>query len=120
MKFRWSTLLVRNMEESLRFYRDVLGLEAAVRESPMPGLEIAFLGTGETQLELVCSGESAKATAGDAVSLGFEVDSLDNALSLVREKGIPILLGPVSHPGVKYFFIQDPNGLKLQLKEIVK
>ncbi len=120
MKYCWSTLLVRDMDASLAFYTDVLGLTVASRTSAMPGLEIAFLETGETQIELVCNTEAKDAAAGDAVSWGFEVDSLDDALAMVREKGIPIHLGPVVHPNVKYFFILDPDGLKIQLKETIK
>ncbi len=117
MKFCWTTLLVKNLEESLKFYTEVIGLEIASRFSPVPGTEIAFLGKGETQIELVCNAESANAVVGDAVSYGFDVPSLDDALKMVREKGIPLLSGPTEHPTVKYFFIQDPNGLKIQLKQ---
>lgn len=117
MKFCWSTLLVKNMEESLRFYQEVIGLEVVSRFNAMPGLEIAFLGTGETQIELVCNEQSRSAVVGDAVSWGVEVDSLDVALTLVKEKGIPIHSGPFIHPNVKFFFILDPNGLKIQLKQ---
>jgi lactoylglutathione lyase len=108
------------MEESLRFYTEVLGLKLAVRFNAMPGLEISFLGTGETQIELVCNAEAPNAVVGDAVSWGFEVPSLDEALRIVKEKGIPIHSGPVVHPNVRYFFILDPNGLKIQLKQTIK
>lgn len=119
MKFCWSTLMVKNMEESLAFYTDVIGLELAARFTAMPGLEIAFLGTGDTQIELVCNEESANAVVGDAVSYGFDVESLDAALEMVKEKNIPLYSAPVVHPNVKYFFIQDPNGLKIQLKQSI-
>ena len=119
MKFCWTTLMVKNMEESLKFYQDILGLEIASRFTAMPGLELAFLGTGETQIELVCNADSQNAVVGDAVSFGFDVPSLDEALKLVAEKNIPIHSGPFIHPNVKYFFVQDPNGLKIQLKESI-
>ncbi len=111
MKLSWTTLMVKDMEESLKFYQDILGLEVDSRFTAMPGLELAFLGAGETKIELVCNAEVQNAVVGDAVSLGFEVDSLDTALEMVNEKGIPIHSGPFVHPRVKYFFIQDPNGL---------
>lgn len=117
MKLCWTTLLVKNMEESLKFYTEVIGLEVASRYNAMPGVELAFLGKGETQIELVCNAESANAVVGDAVSYGFDVPSLDEALAMVKEKGIPIHSGPVEHPTVKFFFIKDPNGLKIQLKQ---
>jgi lactoylglutathione lyase len=108
------------MDESLKFYTEVIGLKLVDRFTAMPGLEIAFLGTGETLIELVCNAESQNAAVGDAVSWGFDVESLDEALKMVREKGIPIHSGPVVHPNVKYFFILDPNGMKIQLKETIK
>ena len=117
MKFCWSTLMVKNMEESLRFYTDVLGLEIASRFNAMPGLELAFLDAGDVQIELVCNADSQNTVVGDAISLGFEVPSLDEALKLVNDKDIPLHSGPFVHPTVKFFFIQDPNGLKIQLKE---
>ncbi len=117
MKFCWSTLMVKKMEESLSFYTDVLGLEIASRFNALPGLELAFLNAGDVQIELVCNADSQDAVVGDAISLGFEVPSLDEALEMINDKGIPIHSGPFIHPTVKFFFIQDPNGLKIQLKE---
>ena len=44
MKFCWSTLHVRNMEESLKFYKEIVGLEIDSRFAAGPGVEIVFLG----------------------------------------------------------------------------
>lgn len=119
MTFRWSTLLVKDMKASLYFYQEALGLELAGREAPYPGLEIAFLETGDTKIELVCSAENNNAMVGDAVSWGFQVASLEEALARMEAHGIPIHIGPIEHPAVRYFFVQDPDGLKIQLKEIL-
>ncbi len=119
MTFCWCTVIVKNMDESVKFYQDVLGLTLTNRFQPMPGTELAFFDAGTAQLELVCNGESPKAVTGDAVSLGFDVPSLDAALKMVQDKGLAVLGGPVEHPTVKFFFIQDPNGLKIQLKESI-
>ena len=75
MHFCWTTLMVKDLDESLKFYQDILGLEVASRFTAMPGLELAFLGTGETQIELVCSADSQNAVVGDAISFGFDVPS---------------------------------------------
>ncbi|HCX61202.1 MAG TPA: glyoxalase, partial [Clostridiales bacterium] len=55
MKFLWTTIHVKNMEESLAFYQDVVGLKLMNRFNAGPGMEISFLGEGETKLELICS-----------------------------------------------------------------
>jgi lactoylglutathione lyase len=118
MKFCWSTLRVKNLEESIGFYKDIVGLEVQSRFSAGPGTEIAFLGGGETKIELICDGQSRDTVVGSDISWGFEVPSLDKALSLVKEKGIVLDGGPVQpNPHVKFFFISDPNGMKIQLVE---
>ena len=50
MKFCWSTLRVKNMDESLKFYEEVVGLILDKRFNAGPGMEIAFLGDGETKV----------------------------------------------------------------------
>lgn len=118
MKFCWSTLTVQNMEESLRFYEDIVGLRVSRRFAAGPGTEIAFLGDGETQIELICHGTGAGINVGPDISWGFEVDSVEAMMETVREKGIAVLAGPVSpNPHTTFFFIQDPNGMKIQFVE---
>ena len=117
MKFCWSTLNVNNLEDSIRFYTEVAGLEVVNRFKAGPS-EIAFLGSGETKIELICNGGAKKTNTGDDISWGIEVPSLDNMLELVKEKGISIEAGPMSpSPHIKFFIVRDPNGMKIQFVE---
>lgn len=85
-----------------------------------PGVEIAFLGDGETKIELVCNETLKEVNFGQNISLGFEVDSVDEMINLVKEKGIGIESGPFNpNPYIKFFYILDPNGLKIQLVESI-
>ncbi len=118
MKFLWTTIHVRNMEESLEFYQEVVGLKLVKQFNSAPGMEIAFLGQDDTKLELICSEKFKNIEAGNAVSLGFKVDSLDEMISVVNEKKIQIKTGPVQpNPNLKYFIVLDPNGVKIQFTE---
>ncbi|MDD3350794.1 MAG: VOC family protein [Eubacteriales bacterium] len=121
MKFCWSTLMVNNMDESLKFYQEIVGLPLNRRFPAGPGVEIAFLGEGETQIELICN-EAIKAdNVGQSISWGFEVDTLDEMTTVLKEKGIEIHSGPYQpNPHVKFFYVLDPNGLKIQFVENVK
>ncbi|MBU3188230.1 VOC family protein [Clostridium bowmanii] len=118
MGFCWSTVMVNNMEESLKFYEDIVGLTIDRRFKAGPKMEIAFLGDGETKLELVHNSDLNEVTLGKDISLGFQFNSVDEMMTLVKEKGIEIQSGPFQpNPNIKYFFILDPNGLKIQIVE---
>ncbi|WP_313165398.1 VOC family protein [Sedimentibacter sp.] len=118
MKFLWTTIHVKNMEESLAFYQNVVGLKLMNRFNAGPGMEISFLGEGETKLELICSEKFHNFNPGNGVSMGFKVESLDEALSMVNEKGYEVITGPLQpNPNVKYFIFLDPNGYKVQFAE---
>lgn len=118
MKFCWSTLRVKNLEESLKFYVEIVGLNITKRYKSTPGKEIAFLGDGETKIELICNDELKEVSYGEHISLGFEVNSVDKMISFVKEKGLAIHSGPFQpNPHMKFFYMLDPNGLKIQFVE---
>jgi lactoylglutathione lyase len=118
MKFCWTTLMVKNMEDSLKFYQEIIGLNIDRRFNAGPEMEIAFLGDGETKVELICNKNVNDVNLGKDISIGFEVKSVDEMMNFVKEKGIDIHSGPFQpNPHVKYFFVEDPNGLKVQFVE---
>jgi lactoylglutathione lyase len=118
MKFLWTTILVNDMEETLKFYQEVVGLQLDRRFNAGPGMEICFLGEGETKIELIHNEKLKNIDAGNAVTLGFKVESLDEMIKFVNEKKIEIKTGPVQpNPHIKYFIVQDPNGVKVQFAE---
>ena len=61
---------------------------------------------------------TANLNSGNRVTLGFKVESLDEMIDFIKNKGIKITTGPVQpNPNIKYFIIQDPNGVKIQFAE---
>lgn len=118
MKFCWSTLKVKNMDESLRFYQEIVGLKVDRRFKADENIEIAFLGDGETKVELICDKNYCDINIGTDISWGFVVNSVDDMMSFVREKGIDVESGPFQpNPHTKFFYTIDPNGLKIQFVE---
>lgn len=111
--------MVKNLEESLKFYEEIVGLKISKRFNAGPGVEIAFLGQyGETQIELICNENLKEIDCGKHISLGFEVNSVDEMMKLVKEKGIAIHSGPFQpNPYVRFFYALDPNGLRIQFVE---
>ena len=118
MKFCWSTLKVKNLDESLSFYGEVLGLPVNRRFVAGSGMEIAFMGEGETQIELIEVKGKNTTLVGPDISWGFQVESLDSMMEVLEEKGIDIMEGPYSpNPTTRFLYILDPNGFKIQLVE---
>lgn len=97
-----------DMERSLRFYRDVLGL-AVARE--FPGGTVFFLGSGFLEL----SG-SAAAPAGEAIALWLQVRDLDAAH---RELAAHVVREPRQEPwGLHEMWITDPDGTRIVLVQV--
>ncbi|KNY29447.1 VOC family protein [Pseudobacteroides cellulosolvens] len=115
MKFCWCTLTVKNMEDSLRFYQEIVGLPINKRFTAGSETEICFLGDGETKVELICNAKNEVLNECNSITLGFEVDSVDNMMEFIKEKGLKIDSGPFQpNPTIKFFYVRDPNNIKIQ------
>ncbi|MDP9699211.1 lactoylglutathione lyase [Paenibacillus intestini] len=122
IKLNWITLRVRNLEASIQFYHNLLGL-IVQRRFESRGRQIAMLGLGktsETSLELIEGSEQVlKPDAG--ISIGYEVTSLDETMKHLENMQIPILRGPVEpNPRLRFIYIVDPDGFEVQLAEHLK
>jgi len=118
MHFLWTTIAVKNMNQSLQFYQEIVGLPLKNRIKPHPGMELSFLGSGETQIELVWNEKLNDVNIGSDISLGFQVDSLDNTIEFLKSNNIPLQSGPFQpSPSLRFLFVLDPNGLKIQFVE---
>jgi catechol 2,3-dioxygenase-like lactoylglutathione lyase family enzyme len=97
-----------DMQRSLRFYRDVLGL-AVARE--FPGGTVFFLGGGLLEI----SG-GADAPAGEAIALWLQVRDLATAH---RELAAHVVREPRQEPwGLHEMWISDPDGTRIVLVQV--
>jgi lactoylglutathione lyase len=117
MNFCWITFNVRNMEESLKFYQEIIGLKISERFNVGEDMEIVMLGEADgTKVELIYNRNQNVLARSEGLSIGFEVKSLDEAMELLKNKNIPIKRGPISPlPSSKFLFIDDPNGIEIQI-----
>lgn len=118
MKFAHVTLAVKNLEESIKFYKEIVGLPVVKRFAAGPDVEIAFLGEGETLVELLENNNLENIDLGKDISIGFTVESLGKMMEFIENKGIEIHSGPFQpNPTTRFFYVLDPNGLKIQFIE---
>jgi len=117
------TLVVKDLDRSERFYRDVLGMESIDRPGfGFPGL---WFQAGPTQIHMNVESEEAGRAGlplcdGTSTSRGFhfafEVDDCDAAADVLREQGIEIVVGPKTRPdGPRQLYIYDPDGHLVEL-----
>jgi len=115
-------LYVRDLERSVRFYRDVLGWrQVGPGDLPFPA---AMFSGGRTHHELLLIEVGADATpipAGRRVGLyhfGLKVgdtdDELRGALARLQEAGVP-LMGTADHGMTHSLYLADPDGNEIEL-----
>lgn len=118
MKLAHVTINVKDMEESLKFYEEIIGLPISLRFPIEANSEIVFLGQGESKVELIKTEEDINPSIGKDIAIGFSVDNLDETMDFVKGKGIAIESGPFQpSPLTRFFFILDPNRLRVQFIE---
>jgi methylmalonyl-CoA/ethylmalonyl-CoA epimerase len=92
-------IAVKNLEETLKFYTDVLGLEVEGTETvEEQKVKVAFLPIGDTEVELLEStsddGPIAKFIErnGEGVQhIAFKVDDIEEAIAYMKEKGMRMI-----------------------------
>jgi lactoylglutathione lyase len=68
-------------------------------------MKIVFLNKGKTEIELVCDGKNRDIITGNDISWGFETESLDDVMALMKDRSIEIEEGPLQpNPYVKFFY----------------
>ncbi len=115
IKAEYSTMIVKNLEESVRFYRDVLGFTEGYHVDLPEGIgAITIMNSeGGSSVELI---ECSRYETG-LYSVGTDVDDLDQAIIHLKENGYEIT-GPVIMTTVgREAFVLDPNGVRICLIE---
>ena len=120
-KLLHTRMRVSNMDDTIRFYQDVLGLEVMERKVSPRGSHLAFLKVpnSEELIELCSFPASGPVQVQeDLVHLAFEVESLDETIRSLQAKGITITDGPTgTSSGSRFIFIDAPDGYEVELIE---
>lgn len=116
---------VRDLDRSIAFYRDVLGLQVRVRRTLDGGTEIAFLGHGPgggatgdgATIELIAGPTDHVDADGVVHHVAFAVDDADAVWERLRELGVTLLQDRVADVpgGRKLAAFRGPDGEYLQI-----
>ena len=111
---------VNDLEKTVSFYKDVLGLKEIRRHTSGRGSQLVFLKAPESEeeIELCKFDESGPIVVGpDLTHLAFEVDDLDKFAKNASTKGYPFSDGPHESSSGRIAFIDAPEGYEIELIE---
>lgn len=123
MRMLHTMLRVGNLEQSLQFYTEILGMQLLRRHDyPEGRFTLAFVGYGDeasnTVLELTHNWDIAKYELGNAYGhIALGVPDAYAACEKLRALGGKIVreAGPMKHGTTVIAFIEDPDGYKIEL-----
>ena len=112
---------VNDLEQSVKFYKEVLGLEETHRHQSPRGSELVFLKAPESEeLIEVCHYPSSGPVEvqPDLTHLAFEVASLEDFGRHLASLGIQYSDGPtMKEDGSGFAFIDAPEGYEIELMQ---
>lgn len=112
MKIKYTTMIVNDMDESVKFYRDVMGFEVDSQYDLGPAGTITLLkGEGETMVELIKNPVDETGL----FSVGMDVEDVNATVKELKSKGAKVTMGPTPITVGTLAFIEDPNGVKIAL-----
>ena len=123
MRLLHTMLRVGNLEESKKFYCDILGMKL-LRQKDYPGgkFTLAFVGYGDesdnTVLELTHNWEVEQYELGNAYGhIALGVDDIYSTCEQLKAQGAKVVRepGPMKHGSTIIAFVEDPDGYKVEL-----
>jgi lactoylglutathione lyase len=126
MRMLHTMLRVGDLDRSIAFYTDVLGMQLLRRkEYPSGRFTLAFLGYGpeseQTVLELTHNWDTNSYELGDAYGhIALGVEDIRSTCAAISGKGGRVVRepGPMKHGSTVIAFVEDPDGYKVELIEM--
>lgn len=126
MQLLHTMLRVGNLEESVKFYTEVLGMKLLrQKEYPDGKFTLAFVGYGDdsdhTVLELTYNWGVEKYNLGDAYGhIAIGIDDIYGTCDEIKSRGGKVSRepGPMKHGSTVIAFVEDPDGYKVELVQL--
>lgn len=118
-KFLHTRMRVSDLEESVRFYEKVFGLEVSRRHESPRGSKLVFLSVPNSNEEIELTyfpGSGSVEVQEDLMHLAFEVESMSEFETHTKSVGVPLSDGPTqSSSGSIFAFVDAPDGYEIEV-----
>lgn len=114
-------VMVKDIEISIDFYQNVLGLDLLDQfPANEPSVILAFLGdrkSGQVYVELISGEEEELPDEGKVHHIAFTVDNIEEEVARLQTLKVPFLSEEANTltNGTKYIFFKGPDGETLEL-----
>jgi lactoylglutathione lyase len=123
-KLLHTRMRVNDLERTVKFYEDALGLRVARRHTSPRGAQLAFLSVpnSDEEIELCQLANSPSVQVQpDLMHLAFEVENLEQFAAELKKKGFELSDGPTqAGSGSVIAFIDAPEGYEVELIQRAK
>ena len=125
MRILHTMIRVGNLDRSIAFYTEVLGMRLLRRDDyPEGRFTLAFVGYGEESesavIELTFNWDTTSYDLGNGFGhIALEVPDAHAACDAIRQRGGKVTreAGPMKHVTTVIAFVEDPDGYKIELIE---
>ncbi len=125
MRILHTMLRVGNLEKSLHFYQDIMGMKLLRKEDyPEYKFTLAFVGYGDESetavIELTHNWDTESYDLGNAYGhIAIGVEDVYKTCDKIKESGGKVVreAGPMQGGDTVIAFVEDPDGYKLELLE---
>lgn len=126
MRLLHTMLRVNNLEDSLKFYCDILGMKLLrQKDYPSGKFTLAFVGYGDEAdtavIELTYNWGVEQYELGNAYGhIALGVDNIYESCEKIKNLGGKVTRepGPMKHGSTVIAFVEDPNGYKIELIQL--
>ena len=125
-KLLHTRMRVNDIETSVKFYEQALGLKVSRRHTSPRGAQLVFLATPNSDEEIeLCQMPPGKSppvqVQPDLMHLAFEVDDMDAFVAALEKRGFKLSDGPSGgSTGNRIAFIDAPEGYEVELIQRAK
>ena len=126
MRLLHTMIRVNDLDESLRFYCDTLGMKLLRKKDyPSGRFTLAFVGyqaeDKNAVIELTHNWDTHQYDLGNAFGhIAIGVGDIHRTCDALKAKGVKVVRepGPMKHGGSTIAFIEDPNGYRIELIQL--